>query len=470
MTMIERGAKVDQVVVILADGARPDMIQSLASRGDLPEISNLFLQTDPSVPIASTVFPSTTGPAHLPFLTGMFPGPCNVPGIRWFDPKCFAERWFSLHRFRSYMWLGGWLLNSDIRRDVKTLFQHIPDHASIANMITRGVGRGRNLTRLDKPLYNIKSFFAEEWAGFDRLAARRAVQAIHAKRKLVYAAFYETDSHCHKFGATHERTMDAYRRIDKIVGEISKAIAEEGKQESTLVAMVSDHGASDTSHHLDLAGLVERTVGRCLAHPLVWHGWLSAKAAVMVSGNAMAHVYLCGRRGSAAERPAIDAPSDDMNRLISALLEQPGVDLLAGRTSDGGVQILSQRGRGKISRSAASLSYQHEGQDPLDGSGTSAEGSYPDAIAQLAQLMTSPRAGDLVVSAALGWDLRAKFEKPRHVGSHGSLHREHMATLFLLNAGLKSGPYRTVDLMPTLLDALGQPVPTGLDGRTLWLP
>ncbi len=468
MTMIEPKARVERVVVILADGARPDLMQSLAARGDLPAISQLFLQRDPSVTIASTVFPSTTGPAHLPFLTGMFPGTCNVPGIRWFDPECYSKHPFSLHRFRSYMGLGGWLLNSDIRRDVKTLFQHIPDHASIANMITRGVRRGRNLTRIDKPLYNIKSFFAEEWAGFDRLAARRAVQAIAAKNQLVYAAFYEADSHCHKFGATHERTMDAYRRIDRIVGDVNRALTQAGTAESTLVALVADHGGSDTSNHFDLAGLVEKTVGRCLAHPLVWHGWWWAKAAVMVSGNAMAHVYLCPRR-RLGERPVLDEPTADLRRLVESLLEQDAVDLLAGRSSDGGVFILSRAGKGRIVRQSEGLSYRVEGQDPLDGSGMSSEGRYPDAIAQLAQLMTSPRAGDLVVSARLGWDLRARFEKPKHFGSHGSLIREHMATPFLLNATLKPGPYRTVDLMPTVLDALGQPVPGGLDGRSLWL-
>jgi arylsulfatase A-like enzyme len=50
------------------------------------------------------------------------------------------------------------------------------------------------------------------------------------------------------------------------------------------------------------------------------------------------------------------------------------------------------------------------------------------------------------------------------VGSHGSLHALHMLVPLLVSRPAGPGPWRTVDLFPTLLRALGEPLPAGLDG------
>jgi arylsulfatase A-like enzyme len=72
------------------------------------------------------------------------------------------------------------------------------------------------------------------------------------------------------------------------------------------------------------------------------------------------------------------------------------------------------------------------------------------------------------VTARPGYDLRARFEKPSHRGSHGSLHRLHLMTPLLANHPLAAGPARTVDILPTVLDALGIRSPAEIDGRSLW--
>ena len=89
---------------------------------------------------------------------------------------------------------------------------------------------------------------------------------------------------------------------------------------------------------------------------------------------------------------------------------------------------------------------------------------YPDGLVQLAQLFRTRRCGDLVVTAAPGWDLRARFERPPHRGSHGALHREHMRTPLWSNRRLPRGALRTVDVFAAVLQRLGLPVPAGLDG------
>nr|NIS09850.1 alkaline phosphatase family protein [Candidatus Dadabacteria bacterium]NIV41362.1 hypothetical protein [Candidatus Dadabacteria bacterium]NIX16275.1 hypothetical protein [Candidatus Dadabacteria bacterium] len=116
----------------MADGARPDVFAQLLGRGDLPNISKYVVEKG-TCTNAVTVFPSTTGPAYTPYLLGKFPGRCNFPGIRWFDKKEFSKNFFSYKRFRSYIGYETYLMNSDISKEHKTIFEIIPDSLSILN-------------------------------------------------------------------------------------------------------------------------------------------------------------------------------------------------------------------------------------------------------------------------------------------------------------------------------------------------
>ncbi|RKY61117.1 MAG: hypothetical protein DRP99_06835, partial [Candidatus Latescibacterota bacterium] len=83
--------------IILIDGARYDVLSELVVGGKLPNLRKLDVRR------AVTVFPSTTGPAYLPFLTGFFPGQLDVPGIRWLSKDAFARSLLHPHARRSYM-------------------------------------------------------------------------------------------------------------------------------------------------------------------------------------------------------------------------------------------------------------------------------------------------------------------------------------------------------------------------------
>jgi predicted AlkP superfamily pyrophosphatase or phosphodiesterase len=77
-------AGVSRVVCVLLDGVRDDVLQELLRRGDLPNLSRWVIEPG-GITTGTTVFPSTTGVAYIPFLFGRYPGPATVPGIRWFD-------------------------------------------------------------------------------------------------------------------------------------------------------------------------------------------------------------------------------------------------------------------------------------------------------------------------------------------------------------------------------------------------
>ena len=118
---------------------------------------------------------------------------------------------------------------------------------------------------------------------------------------------------------------------------------------------------------------------------------------------------------------------------------------MAGQSETGDTIVQSRTGQSRISchsltdhgnsqdvenpiKRADSLrfSYEFTGTDPL-GYGVLSknmssrealretyDSSYPDGIVQLWQIFNSERTGDLVLSAESGYDLRARYEIPKH--------------------------------------------------------
>ncbi len=102
--------------MILADGAKAETFESLLDAGDLPEISEHVIERG-SYRRGTSVFTSTTGPAHVPLLSGCYPGTVDVPGYRWFDRDLLPGRGARPHRThcgattaqRSHIWRATWM-------------------------------------------------------------------------------------------------------------------------------------------------------------------------------------------------------------------------------------------------------------------------------------------------------------------------------------------------------------------------
>ncbi len=473
-------SKPEQVIIIMADGVGTSLLQRLLDAGKLPGIEQMFMHNGKrTIDSAVTAFPSTTGPAHLPFLTGRFPGPCNIPGIRWFDPDKYRSCLFSPFRFRSYMGIGNFFLKYDMAPSVKTLFQEITDHATIAGNIRKGVRPGRDLTFASKVLHNLKSFASQDWRGFDRLAEKKLLQAVDSRISLIFSVFYGPDSNGHKEGPNCDKVHAACLAIDHTITDLDHLLRRQGRREKTLVFLVSDHGMSATHSHFDLHAVLDRLHGPCLAHPTIWKGFYRARSAVMVSGNAMAHIYL---KIQQRHNIFLDSPDKTLLKIIDELLANPAVNQLIGRNSDNSLQVITKNGSAKISElQPDNIIYTCRGEDPfayptsLNGSFSDREmlektfnTDYPDAPRQLLQLFKSRRCGHLVVTSTSGHDLRAGYERPPHLGSHGSLHRDHMLVPLLCNRKLRDGARRTVDVFTSILATLDLPISPDIDGKNLF--
>ena len=74
---------VPHVIIVVADGVRPDTLAAALDAGELPALQ--ALREAQGAHTLTTVFPSVTGPAYVPFLMGEHPGRVGLPGLRWFD-------------------------------------------------------------------------------------------------------------------------------------------------------------------------------------------------------------------------------------------------------------------------------------------------------------------------------------------------------------------------------------------------
>ena len=464
------------VVVLLADGVRPDTLAAALDSGALPALARR--RDEGGLHDVTTVFPSVTGPAYAPFLMGRFPGPVGLPGLRWFDRDRAACSFPDYTR--SYVGYQMRAVDRDIAADAPTIFELAPSSLAALSVITRGLPQANRIgsITLRSALRAARTHFSGNvagWLDIDREVADDIVRRVAAERpEYTYAAFTGVDKVSHARGHTHAMVFDALKIVDDAAARIRADAERDGRWEDMHLWIVSDHGHSPVSHHEDLAGMLTVLGHRVVAHPWVFVPF--AQTAVMVSGNAMAHIFLEVRRRG---RPWWPGLAPRWEGLASMLLARPSVDLVLLPIDAQRCEVRSRRGEmGLVTALGGFYSYLPVVGDPL-GVGGALRGlsadeayaatvntDYPDSIVQIAHLAASPRAGDIILSASRDWDFRSRYEPIPHVSSHGALHREHMMVPLLVNHPVSRAPRRTTDVMPSSLAALGLDIPPSLDGTS----
>lgn len=458
----------------MADGARADVFSDLLQSGDLPNISKYLIEKG-SYREAVTVYPSTTGPAYTPYILGKYPGRCNLPGIRWFDRNLYSEKLLSFDRFRSYIGLETYFMNSDISKDFKTVFEMIPRSVNIFNELSRGINLRNDKTLFSKLYYKVKSHFTDKSDEVDLVAERILLESLKELPEFIYAVFLGIDTYSHIYHPFHKKVIDSYRRIDNTVGLLAKSLESQGRLEETLIIISSDHGLTQTHSHFDSLEFMNNQGYKTFYYPNVFRHFTDADAACLISGNAMANIYVQSRDGWNRK-----TTFEEVGGLVDKFVERPEVDIVAGIDQEGRARVRSESGEAITwLDSDGNINYRKIKGDPFNYNGMpnkmsldealahSFDTEYPDALLQIVQLLESPRSGDLVLSANKGYDLRAKHENPEHRSSHGALFRDHMIVPFAINTKLNKDFIRTVDIFATMLSSLGHPLSENLDGVSL---
>jgi len=435
----------------------------------------------------TSCFPSVTGPAYAPFLMGRYPGAIGLPGLRWFDR---SRATCSFPTFsRSYVGHQMRRVDRDLDPNAPTLFELSQRSVGALSVISRGLSAdGRvatfgvqNLAALRSAARVAKTHFTGNvrgWLDFDRDIVDKVVRRVRDERPdFVFAALTGIDKTSHAEGHDAPIVSDAIGIVDELVARIREDAERLGYWQDTHVWITSDHGHSPVSAHDDLARGVADLGLRVMSHPWIFR--FAPEAAVMVSGNAMAHVYVELER---RHRPLWGTLRPRWESLASALLDRPSVDLLL-LPNERGCEVRSRdRGIAVVTADGGRFGYARRTGDPL-GIGAdlrrldactaydaTIDTDYPDGLVQIATIAGAPRAGDMILSAARDWDFRARYEPIPHVSSHGALHREHMLVPLIVNRPPAHAPRRTVDVMPSALIALGLTPPPGLDGSAFVEP
>ncbi len=113
---------------------------------------------------------------------------------------------------------------------------------------------------------NSKIVCLHDWDGFGRLTERAAFNVIervdgtpataaraievfkNEKPELMFVHFDEVDHNGHDKGWKSPEYFQAVERVDKLIGEILKAVESVGASATTLILVTADHGGKGTKH------------------------------------------------------------------------------------------------------------------------------------------------------------------------------------------------------------------------------
>jgi predicted AlkP superfamily pyrophosphatase or phosphodiesterase len=475
-------------VTILVDGLREDLFSELLGAGALPNIRKHLVERGTLVETCVSTFPSTTGPAHLPFITGVMPGYNDCPGLRWVDRR---------HRtLRDYCTMHNILFNADFPKPNLTLYEVLSDvrTACIFDFVSRGASEVVNVPA--KTLWFMLTGEMDVWSKMDGYAvdAFRTLYAGGAAPSYSFVWMPAIDHLAHFHGSRDRVILERAEDVDKQVGRIMTTLQDRHLYDRTLVSLVVDHGLSDTALHLDIRDTLEKyglNVLENLTDNDQFNSLSQNNAARGVSGNSFALLCFAARKEGRLSTASYDwtrkleygelrsFPVGGSTRidLVDLLRREEGIGLVMAREKEDTVLIFSGKGEGRIERDYSSLRYSFSRQDPLryaenpecaalmDGKNhdkddwflATRKTEYPDGLFQIAQLFDAPRCGDIVVTAKPGWDLMDQG----HKASHGSLERTHLhVPCVIAGPGVKQGTIpiaRTVDMYPTYLKFLGIP-------------
>jgi arylsulfatase A-like enzyme len=475
-------------VMILVDGLRASVFREMLDSGALPNIERELVGRGTTVETCVSTFPSTTGPAHLPFITGVMPGYNNCPGIRWVDRT---------HRkIRDYCTLESILINSDFPRSNHTIYEVLYDSRTVCiyDFVSRGASD--KFTVPIDTLWFMVTGGKDIWRRMDEDAAdafRKAYLKDGTVPTFTFVWMPAIDHLAHFHGSQHQMIYDRAKDVDDHVGKIVETIKEVGVYDKTMMALIVDHGLRDTQQHVNLSEVLERadlSVMGDLDEDDEFNSLYQHNAVRSVSGNAFALMYFAkvqqerlGMKRYAWETPPTylelrEFPNGSGSADILELLrEESGIELVMASEGRNRIHVLSRDAESVIERDYTSLKYTPVQGDPLGYTGDPEAGllvnglyhdkddwfmatrntRYPDGMFQIAQLFDSERCGDVVVTASDGWDLMDQ----KHIASHGGMDvHQIVVPCVVAGPGVRQGSIpiaRTVDIYPTFLKHMGLP-------------
>jgi len=417
-----------KAILIVIDGLTPSMLEDAVDRRAAPALAELFERGE--YRRAASVFPSLTPVCISSLVTGTYPDQHEIPHLVWYHrrERRLVEYGSSFAALRRAGTRQGILdaifrMNEEhLSRRVSTLYESVESAGRVAAAVNIICYRGATphlprIPALTRPAYGPQRFFYFNLYSSDLTGAPFRVGGRHLGANDAYAAAvgrwlvtrdgfdllvyylpdYDYASHATGPDSAHEalaRSDAAVRALIDAAGGVDALL------ERYAVVLCSDHGQTH----------VERVAS-------LHDAFRSVDDVVVTASNRAGMIYdfRGGRARSLAERldgePAIE----------TALFMEDG-EVVARRDGAEGPDVLAE---------------------------------YPDGAARAAAALRNPNSGDVLVSAAPGWEFNDLAGR-HHVGggSHGSLVRGDSEVPMLV-AGAGAPPSSITGVAPLLLAHVG---------------
>jgi hypothetical protein len=439
-----RGTK---LILVVIDGLTPSMLEGALGTRVAPTLT--ALAEHGTLGRATTTFPSLTPVCLSTIATGAHPDVHEIPHLVWwhrgerrlveYGSSFGAARAAGLGRTLRDTLVG---MNAEhLGRNAVTVFEALADAGLETAAVNFTAYRGRTVHQPAVPLlgpvrgperFYFYNLFRADRTGAPLSFRNRAAGSVDAYAAavgrwlvtrdgfdflLLYLSDYDYASHA----AGPDAAADVLERCDAAVGGL---VAAAGGMETFLeryaVIVMSDHGQTAVT---DVARLGER--------------FRHSPETLVAASNRAAHLYRLGP----------DAPLP--RALAEQLAGDPSVEIVLFAEDDAVV----------ARREGAELRIRASGRGSvLEGDARVLD--HPDAVVRAVAAVRCPNAGDVVVSAAAGWEFEDLGGR-HHLGggSHGSL-VEGDSIVPVLAVGLDGLALRAVvDVAPAILGHFGVRAP-----------
>jgi hypothetical protein len=431
------------LILIVIDGLTPSMFEAAVGDDRTPALSYLAEQGRYSR--AFSTFPSLTPVCLSSIATGAHPDVHHIPHLVWYDrERVRLVEYGSSFRAVRAAGMARSILDTIINLNrlhlgagAVTVYEALEDAGLTAAAINITCYRGRTphlptLPAVTIPAYGPKRFFFYNLFESDPTGAPLAVfgrshgsidaYAAAVGRWLItrdgfdflvyYLPDYDFASHVHGPNAAFEALV----RSDAAIGALLDAAGGPDEfLERYAVVLCSDHGQTGVDHHIRLQATFEDLPG-----------------VVVTASNRAAMLY--GLDGCGLEPRELAERLDDQAAVEATLFLE-------------GHEAVARREREELRFAPAADRWSTSGDEALLG--------YPDGFERAWAALQNPNAGEVIVSAAPGYEF-ADLAGGHHVGggSHGSLRRGD-SEVPMLTIGLEAQPQSIVEIAPAVIEHFG---------------
>eukprot|EP00727_Mastigamoeba_balamuthi_P010996 m51a1_g6519 hypothetical protein (633) ;mRNA; r:275513-278219 len=470
------------VTIFVLDGVSTRFLQDAISAGRAPNIQRMAAE-GASVRSAVTAFPSITGYAFIPAITGQDAADSGVLGLRWWDRRRTSGP------FRTYVGPPNVNMELDLSENLTTLFESFREQHGLS--VLTYMGRGAHVkakpawplitSKYDNIWWNrllctVAPFVCTSWEQLSDVPASVAMKDLQNRPKVQLVVFPSLDGYHHVYGEG-PRFADMVPSIDKSIGDFVAESKRLGLEQERLYLIFGDHGMAEVRHNLQVTVPLERRHGlRGYRGPsVVFKSRLDAPLSSFgaydvvecINGNLMDYVYL---RHPARGWEPLPLPHDLLRAYPSRVgggvvvdvprefAEMEGVELVAFRgPAEGSVRVLDAGGEGELASGDGGETVEYRvvrGGDPMrlglrpgeaplrraaaQWLNATAGAYYPYGAVRLWRLVRTRAAtcGDVVLLSREGYDFGGDFElfTGNYRGGHGGLRSDNMLVPAWLNA------------------------------------